>query len=274
VSPATLTHEDIELLLGAFVLHAVDADEFELIEQHLAVCPRCSSEVDDRNEIAAALGNVPAAVPEELWGRIADQLADPVDERGAVASGHEQAGNVVPLDGAARRSRQLPRLPRADAVVRLSRLTLAGVAAAAIVLLAVNLSSANGRLAHEQSAMRGQAANAQIQAALASPGHQVVELRSGTNAQLAEFVVSHGVGYTVNSAMPTLAADETYQLWASIGGQPISLGLLGDHPARGAAFSLRGESGRAVDLLVTVEPAGGVVVPDRAPVASGRIIEA
>jgi anti-sigma-K factor RskA len=76
----------------------------------------------------------------------------------------------------------------------------------------------------------------------------------------------------VASALPTLPADETYQLWANIGGQPVSLGLLGDRVEPGAAFSLRSERGRAVEVLVTVEPAGGVVVPDRAPIASGRVV--
>jgi anti-sigma factor RsiW len=259
MSAATLAHTDIEQLLGAFVLHAVDADEFALIEQHLEDCPRCSSEVDDRNEIAAALGNIQAVVPAQLWDRIAGQLSGPPEQ-------------VEPAEGAviARFDEATPRPGRAT----LLRFSAIAAAAAVIALLAVGLVNANGRLAHAQSALGARAAQAQLQAALSSPGHQVVELHSGTNAHLAEFVVADGVGYAVTSAMPTLPADETYQLWASIGGQPISLGLLGDRVERGAAFSLRSTQGRAVGLLVTVEPAGGVVVPDRAPIASGRIIDA
>jgi anti-sigma factor RsiW len=271
MTPVTHTHEHFEQLLGAFVLHAVDDDEFELVERHLEVCPRCSSEVDDRYEIAAALGNVPAAVPEQLWDRIVGQLAGPADRPAEFFSGAEEGTSIVKLDRAARRSSV--RRARSDRARTVSRLSVAAVAAAVIALLAVNLSSADGRLVHEQSAMDGHAAQAQVQAALDRPGHQIVELGSVTNAHLAEFVLADGVGYAVSSAMPTLPPDETYQLWATIGGQPISLGLLGDHIQRGAAFSLRSERGRAVNLLVTVEPAGGVVVPDSASVGTARIID-
>lgn len=269
MSAASLAHADIEQLLGAFVLHAVDADEFALIERHLEGCPRCSSEVDDRNEIAAALGNIQAVVPAQLWDRIAGQLsgrdqAEPAED--AVIARIDEG-----LPSSVRSSRLAGRGSRRSSLLRFSAIA---AAAAVVALLAVGLSSANGRLAHAQSALAAPAAQAQLQAALASPGHQVVELHSGTNAHLAEFVVADGVGYAVTSAMPTLPADETYQLWASIGGQPISLGLLGDRVQRGAAFSLRSAEGRTVGLLVTVEPAGGVVVPDRAPIASGRIVDA
>jgi|HubBroStandDraft_1064217.scaffolds.fasta_scaffold21383_3 hypothetical protein len=274
---AELAHADIELLLGAFVLHAVDPDEFELIGRHLETCPRCSAEVDDRNEIAAALGNVPAVVPEQLWERIAGRLEGPV-ERPAdadwVVAGRD---NVVRIDEIASSSDRRVRAAGATRrATRLSRFSFAAVVAAAavIALLAVGLTSANGRLARDQSALARQSVMAQVDAALASPGHQIVQMSSGTDANLAEFVVSDGIGYAVRTAMPTLPANETYQLWASIGGQPISLGLLGDHPQPGAAFSLRSERGGSVVLLITVEPAGGVVVPDRAPVAaSGKVVD-
>ena len=276
MSPARLGHEGIEQLLGAFVLHAVDADEFEMIARHLEGCPRCSAEVDDRNEVAAALGNVQAVVPDQLWNRIAGQLGDQLDALAPVAVDGGAAAAIVRFDGAPRRSRRsrLPASKEPSRPGRLTRFTWAGVVAAAavIALLAVDLSSANGRLAHDQSAVGARTAQASIRAALAAPGHQVVEMSSNTNAHLAELVLSAGVGYAVHSAMPTLPADETYQLWATIGGQPISLGLFGNRVEPGAAFSLRSERGHPVALLVTVEPAGGVVVPDRAAIATGRVI--
>ena len=274
MSPAALTHGDIEQMLGAFVLHAVDADEFALIERHLEGCPRCSTEVDDRNEIAAALGNVQAEVPAALWDRIAGQLAGRPDQGEAFVEGAGISRIDEATPHAERSSRPAGGGSRCPARAPLLRYSAIAAAAAVIALLAVGLSSADGRLAHAQPATGAPAAEAQLRAALATPGHQVVELHSGTGARLAEFVVANGVGYAVTSAMPTLPADETYQLWASISGQPISLGLLGDRVRRGAAFSLRSAEGRAVDLLVTVEPAGGVVVPDRAPIASGQIVDA
>jgi len=72
--------------------------------------------------------------------------------------------------------------------------------------------------------------------------------------------------------MPDLPKAETYQLWAMIGGQPISLGLMGNSPAQ-ASFTVSG-SATVSALAVTVEPAGGVVAPDRPPVATGKVVAA
>ena len=47
-----LTHEDIQELLGAYALHAVDPDEAELVERHLETCPRCRAEVEGHREVA------------------------------------------------------------------------------------------------------------------------------------------------------------------------------------------------------------------------------
>ena len=42
---STHTHQEIEELLGAYALDAVDDDERDLVEAHLAGCPRCRAEV-------------------------------------------------------------------------------------------------------------------------------------------------------------------------------------------------------------------------------------
>src|SRR5260370_46859 len=77
-----------------------------------------------------------------------------------------------------------------------------------------------------------------------------------------------GGGYLVWSRMPQLPVGETYQLWGLIQGRTISLGLLGRRPTE-AAFTVA--SSAPSTLLVTVEPAGGVLAPDRAPTASGSV---
>lgn len=77
-----------------------------------------------------------------------------------------------------------------------------------------------------------------------------------------------GHGYVLATAMTGLPHGQTYQLWGLIGGQPISLGLLGPHPHT-VGFSYG--SVRPSEILVTVEPAAGVVSPDRSPVATGPV---
>src|SRR5205814_1949498 len=55
VMNAPVTHQEIEELLGAYALDAVDTDERDLVDAHLAGCPRCASEVAGYRETAAML---------------------------------------------------------------------------------------------------------------------------------------------------------------------------------------------------------------------------
>ena len=55
-SSAPHDHE-IEELLGAYALDAVNAEEATAVEVHLTTCPRCRAELDAYREMAAALGN-------------------------------------------------------------------------------------------------------------------------------------------------------------------------------------------------------------------------
>ncbi len=71
-----LTHEQIEELLGAYCLDAVDADERDAIEAHLPECPRCRAEVAELREVAALLANNNTEAPEGLWDRIAEAIDD------------------------------------------------------------------------------------------------------------------------------------------------------------------------------------------------------
>jgi anti-sigma factor RsiW len=275
-------HEEIEGLLGAYALDAIDADEALAIEAHLAECPRCRAEVDVHFEMAGAIGNTVESPPAGLWDRIADRLAAPagLDEsppmpnlgsgHAATASGPSAGESAKVVELADARANQAARSSKA--VMRVS----AVVAAAAVVvisILAVNLSRVDNRVGQIQSAFGGQSSQAVISQALANPEHRLANLKGATGEKLAEFVVTpDGRGYLVSSSMPSLPASQTYQLWAFIGGKPISLGLLGNRPKQ-AGFTVAG-SAVPTSLAVTIEPAGGVASPDRAPVAAGRIVVA
>src|SRR5215212_7547374 len=71
-----LTHADIEELLGAYALDAVDGDEQEAIEIHLRECPRCRAEVADHREVAALLAHGGQPAPDGIWDRIVDSLEE------------------------------------------------------------------------------------------------------------------------------------------------------------------------------------------------------
>ena len=50
---------DIHALSGAYAVDALDDDERELFEQHLAVCPECRAEVRSFGETAALIAGTP-----------------------------------------------------------------------------------------------------------------------------------------------------------------------------------------------------------------------
>src|SRR5580692_982792 len=74
-----MEHDEIESLLGAYALDAVDPDEALEIEAHLSTCPRCRAELAAHREVAALLGNSGSEAPHGLWDRIASQLGDEAD---------------------------------------------------------------------------------------------------------------------------------------------------------------------------------------------------
>src|SRR4051794_3188533 len=59
----TLSHEEAESLLGAFVLDACGAEETSAIEAHLADCPACTAEVDEFRKVVELLGAGAAEPP-------------------------------------------------------------------------------------------------------------------------------------------------------------------------------------------------------------------
>ena len=88
------------------------------------------------------------------------------------------------------------------------------------------------------------------------------------HGDVAEFVVlPNGRGYLVKSELPALPTGETYQLWGLSKDKTISLGLLGSAP-RSVAFTLAGAP-QPSELGITVEPAGGSVLPTRSMIAAG-----
>ena len=283
-------HRRVAELLGAFVLHAVDADEAEMVERHLEECHRCQAEVDELREVAASVGSSPEPPSGALWDRIAAQLGSAPAAGGPSASVVDRAAGeavsrarprdeAVVLPGPDRLGARMRRAQRSGGR-RAGRpgawaLAVGGAAAACVAAAAVfgvGWSNANDRASELRAALAQQGPRAAVQSALGSPGRRLVDLRSTAGAQLAEVVVQrNGAGFVVSSSMPALPTDETYQLWAEIGGRPISLGLLGPKPGLGDAFSLGASVDAAHDLMVTVEPSGGVVVPDRVPIATGTL---
>ena len=78
-------------------------------------------------------------------------------------------------------------------------------------------------------------------------------------------VLPDGSAFLVNTGLPRLASDRTYQLWGVVKGQTVSLGLLGSQP-HDVAFTVNPSAPVKV-FAVTDEVAGGVVRSMHTPVA-------
>ena len=261
-----MTHEEAVESLATYALDAMDGEERDAIEQHLADCPRCRAELDAFREVTTALGNSVEPVPEGLWSGIASRLPERPDDKRPPMPRLVLGG----VGGEAAEAPAAPRRHSARARGRIATIGAVAVAAAAVVaVLAVSLVHADNEVSQLHSATT-QGAPSAVVSALETPGHKVVNLTSSSHHRLAQFVVDpDGRGYLVSSTLPALPAAKTYQLWGVIGGQPISLGLLGQSPNQ-STFTMAG-SKTASTLAVTVEPAGGTAVPTGSMVAQGTV---
>jgi anti-sigma-K factor RskA len=248
------THEDIQELLGAYALHAVDPDEVEVVEAHLETCPRCRAEVEGHREVATMLGNSGGDAPDGLWDRIASQLEDPPPPlRLAVQA---TAANITPL---APRRRE-----------RANRFVVAAIGAAAVLaiaLLGAQVVNQQQQLDDMEAAVADTTLLAAANRAFDDPEGTTLHLQSSDGTVTGSAVVlPDGSGFLMAHELPGLDDDRTYQLWGDTGtGNLVSLGVLGADPAI-VAF----ESGSDLAALaVTAEDAGGVAVSQNPAVLAG-----
>ena len=249
-----MTHDDASELLASMALDALDEETQGRMEEHVLTCPACQGELDELREVASALGNTYEVPPEDLWSKISTRLyeTDPDDAPSPVF--------LSDVDPARRH-----RVQRMRSLI----LTVSLAAAAAIIVLGLNLASTNGHVTNLENALASNGHNG-VASALATPGRTVVTLSGSSHKALATFVLlPDGRGYLVHSNMPILPTSETYQLWSIDKGSPVSIGVMGPSP-HAVAFTYVGSTGPS-KLAVTIEPAGGSLAPAKSLVASGEV---
>jgi hypothetical protein len=253
-----MNHDDLQSLLGAYALDAVDPDEAAAVEAHLAECPRCRSEVAAHRNTASVLARVGGEAPARTWDHIAAELA--LDDRAAL----DDSAEIKPLSG---RSNVAP-LPVWRRVALPVVATVAGAAAAAAVILGVSAARLDNRVNNLSNALSAGGLHQAAAAAVLSPQHENVQLLSSSNQATAQVVtLPDGNAYLVSSKFPALDSQRTYQLWGLVNGRPVSLGLLGSNPQL-AAFRVEPGVSR---LMVTAEPRGGVPQPTTPVLAQGDL---
>lgn len=287
--PPPMGHTEIEELLGAYALDAVDPETAAAIEAHLDGCVRCSIEVGQHHEVTGLLANSGGTAPAGLWDGIAEQLGGTSDQSwdrlaarldapgsrdgGGTADGvdgapvdADRAAPVVPIGAGRRRTRLMT--------------TGAGLVAAAAVVLALVLGLQVHHLHSQVNALQASPQlSAAERAALASPTTRKIPLAdtSSTGAGHTPAVIvltAAGTGFLIDDSaegdgLAALPDDRTYQLWGVVGNRTISLGLLGPHPGI-VPFSVAG-SAPVTEFAITDEVAGGVVTSHNNPVAVGAL---
>jgi anti-sigma-K factor RskA len=257
--------EELDSLLGAYALDALDVDDRARVESYLERDADARAEVDELRETAASLALMPPAsleAPAELWERISGEIAEDraQDERARAAR-----------DGRARTR------PRADelAARRIRRTRVLVLAAAAVVIvvavLGAQVASLNSRL-DRANRFGPTAMAAAFDRAVKADGALQVGLTAKSGTTLARVVLlPDGTGYLRGDHLARLPSDQTYQLWAVTGPKDdpvtVSAGVLGSDP-RAVPFRA---SGPVRAFAITVEHVGGVVKSSQTPVAQAAI---
>jgi hypothetical protein len=247
-----MSHDEIQELLGAYALDAVDADEAAEVEAHLPTCARCRAEVEEHREVAGLLAHTGTDAPDGLWDRISDSLssAGPPLRLAPVPPAEEPDAVVVPLR---RRSRAL---------------TWAGgaVAAALVAVLGVQVVEQGQRIDDMEQAAAQDPAERAFELARADAGSRTVELTGDDGTVVTAVLTEDGDGWLDATSLESLDPSQTYQLWGAAGDVLVSLGVLGPSP-RYVHFDGRGYEA----LAVTAEDSPGVVVSDEPAIVAGAV---
>lgn len=276
-----LTHNQIEELLGAYALDALEPEEKAQVEEHLRECIRCVIEVGQHHEVTGLLANSGGDASDEIWHKIAQRLDPPPGVPGwdRLAA---RLDPTAPIAGDADSEDPPAPLIRFDQTRRRHRWMIrsASLVAAAAAVLAVVLGVQVNHLDHQVNALNStrQSVSAAAQAALESPTTQRIQLTPpatspGSKGTTVTLVVGpSGTGYVFASNLAPLASNQTYQLWGAIRGQLISLGVLGPDPGVSAFAYDTGVKVQA--FAITAEPGGGVAQTTNLPVVEAAVKQA
>ena len=237
---------DIEELLGAYALDALDDDERRSVEDYLLANPRARAEVQEHREVATMLAWSGMDAPDGLWDRIAGSL------EGTETAPESELGHVLPM-----RSSKRPRTPMRT----VASWAMGTAAAALIAVVAVRVST------DDTSTTKSAGIGAEALDAISNPRSVQAELTSDSGLKVRAVIDPQGHGYLLASSLPPLDSSRTYQLWGQVDGEKslISLGLLGAAP-KTEQFTVKGH---LTLLAITEEAKGGVVSSSNPAIVAG-----
>jgi anti-sigma-K factor RskA len=218
--------DDMHDLVGAYAVDALDDQEREAYETHLAGCDQCLAELARLRESATVLAtSASVAPPPELKDRVMAEVRS------------EAAAPVVPMKS--RRSRWSSWAP----------LAVAALAAFVLGVVAVVQTVARNDLSGPAGVV------AAAEAAANDPGSIVTDFETDDGVVGQVVLTADGEGFLIPSDLDPLDEARTYQLWVlTPDEQAISAGVLGNDPAP-SRFTW---SGDVAGFALTREVAGGV----------------
>ncbi len=244
-------HEELQDLLAAFALGAVDPDEEEMVRAHLAGCATCT---EIARRLLQAVGAVPLAVePATPPARLREQIL-------TAAAAARRAERPTP-----QRARVLRLRPPRARIWPPGAGLRARVAAAALVAFALGagLGLGIGRSVAPQS---GPASNV-AQYSLLGSGNM-----SGAQGRVFE-LKQQGLTLVEFSNLPGLEAGKVYELWLiPRTGQPTPAGVFKPDPG-GSHVVVLAQSLQGLKALAVTAEAGpnGTAAPTQQPELIGTI---
>ncbi len=261
-----VTHNELQELLGAYAVHALNDNETALVDDHLPTCAPCRGELDELLEASASLAllslddtadyPVDPTMDARILDRIrADQTIDLTDER------ESRLAKTSPETRAPTSASTASVLPfNVNRTRTRSRWKIAIASAAAATAISIPLGLSLGGGTTSIAALAKSAAKQQ--------GSQTIALLDNNKSVVAEVVMTTGgQAYLRNTSLPKLTDGTTYQLWTINDGAPISAGVMGPDPRTVAFFS----GAKPRTFAITVEKSAGTQASVESPVAVGTI---
>lgn len=255
--------EEMDELLGAYALGALDELERARIERYLAQSPQARQELARYDHVVHALAEatIEPELPEGGWDRLSDLLFD----RGA-----DGGTTLPPLRLGAQEVSPSTVVPPVRRRAAWPRSAVVALAAAVVVSIGVF----GFGIRQQQRLHSAQAASADVrlrtaaERALGQSTSRVGTLTApSSSAQVRVVIDREGHGFLMGDTLPVLPSGRTYQLWSLDASAPISLGVIGGHP--GVVGFPGGGSPRS--LAITAEDVPGVASPSSTPLVAGTL---
>ena len=243
--------------VGSYVVNALDPDEMDEFEAHLAVCPTCSREVQEFGETAAELSLLASVTPPpaELRGSILAAISQ------VRSLPPEPPAELAPVEAEAPAPSQAQQRPVDELALRRQqrRTRILSVLVAAVMAAALALGGVvYGLVQSRQAQVAQQTAETEL---LTAPDVQTYSTTMKDGGQVS-FVVSKSLNRAmfIGKDLPAVGTDKRYQLWTLEGERAIADNLVPGGGDRQQFFreTLEGVTG----LAVSIEDAGGAQQPN------------